>query len=59
MNTSIGFNQLLTLIFITLKLTDIIDWSWWYVLAPTLIPFVIVIGIVFIAIVSGYKVKVK
>ena len=59
MNISIGFNQLLTLIFITLKLTDIIDWSWWYVLAPTLIPFVIVIGIVFIAIVCGYKVKVK
>ena len=32
-----NFLSLLTLIFITLKLTNFIDWSWWFVLAPTLI----------------------
>lgn len=30
----IGFFGLLGLIFITLKLTDVIDWSWWLVLMP-------------------------
>lgn len=32
-----NFLSVLTLIFITLKLTEMIDWSWWFVLAPTLI----------------------
>ena len=30
----IGFAGLLTIVFITLKLTGFIDWSWWWVLAP-------------------------
>jgi len=31
------FLLVLTLIFITLKLTGNIDWSWWWVLSPILI----------------------
>jgi len=27
------------LIFLTLKLCDVIDWSWWWVTAPLWIPF--------------------
>jgi hypothetical protein len=38
----IGFSGLLTIVFITLKLTDYIDWSWWWVLSPLWIPFVII-----------------
>lgn len=30
----IGFVGLLTILFIGLKLTGYIDWSWWWVLAP-------------------------
>lgn len=30
----IGFSSLLTILFIGLKLTGYIDWSWWWVLAP-------------------------
>jgi hypothetical protein len=30
----IGFTGLLTIVFITLKLTNHIDWSWWWVLSP-------------------------
>lgn len=30
----IGFAGLLTIVFITLKLTHNIDWSWWWVLSP-------------------------
>ncbi|MET0415807.1 MAG: hypothetical protein ABW022_07280 [Actinoplanes sp.] len=30
----IGFAGLLTIVFIVLKLTDFIGWSWWWVLSP-------------------------
>lgn len=44
-NTSgeIGFCGALTILLIGLKLTDKIDWSWWWVLSPSLIPLAIVI----------------
>ena len=32
----IGFVGLLTILFIGLKLTGYIDWSWWWVLSPPL-----------------------
>jgi hypothetical protein len=41
----IGFSGLLTLLFITLKLTGFINWSWWLVLLPILIPWAIVLGV--------------
>ena len=44
-NGGIGFCGLLTIVFITLKLTDFIDWSWWWVLSPLWIPVVIIIFI--------------
>ena len=40
-----GFLNLLTLIFITLKLTGVIDWSWWLVISPFLANFVILISL--------------
>lgn len=36
----IGFIGLLTLVFITLKLTGVINWSWWWVLSPIWISFI-------------------
>jgi len=30
----VGFGDLLTIVFIVLKLLDKIDWSWWWVLSP-------------------------
>ncbi len=30
----IGFIGMLQIVFITLKLCGVIDWSWWYVLIP-------------------------
>ncbi|MFS2091044.1 hypothetical protein [Paenarthrobacter nicotinovorans] len=35
----IGFVGLLTIVFIVLKLTSVIDWSWWWVLSPLWIGF--------------------
>lgn len=39
----ISFFGLMTIAFIVLKLTGYITWSWWWVLAPTWIPLVIVV----------------
>jgi hypothetical protein len=41
MEMEIDFSLLniLTLVFITLKLCHIISWSWWFVFSPTLILF--------------------
>lgn len=35
----------LTVAFVVLKLTGFIEWSWWLVLAPTLVPLGIVAAI--------------
>lgn len=48
---NVSFLGLLTLIFITLKLTDHIDWSWWWVLAPLLIPVAIISFILLILVI--------
>lgn len=45
-NGGIGFLGALTILFIALKLTHIIDWSWWWVLAPLWIPVAVVLGII-------------
>lgn len=47
--TGISFTGALTLIFITLKLTDVIDWSWVWVLAPLWIPLALVAVILLVA----------
>ena len=47
-NGGIGFLGALTILFIALKLTHIIDWSWWWVLAPLWIPVAVVLGIIVI-----------
>ena len=42
----VGFFGLLTVLFVGLKLTNFIDWSWIWVLAPIWIPAVAVIFII-------------
>lgn len=44
----IGFYGLLAILFIALKLTNDIDWSWWWVLSPLWIPAVLaaLIGVI-------------
>jgi len=44
----IGFAGLLTIVFITLKLTKYIDWSWWWVLSPVLILGTVVIAVLIV-----------
>jgi hypothetical protein len=44
-SNSLGLGTILFLIFMVLKLTNYIDWSWWWVTAPLWIP-ILIIGII-------------
>lgn len=44
----ISFAGLLGIVFIVLKLTHVIDWSWWWVLSPFWIPLAIVLVVLLI-----------
>ena len=46
-----SFTGLLFLVFLTLKLTNVINWSWWWVTAPLWIPVSIALVVLLIAIV--------
>lgn len=59
-NTSgggIGFAGLLTIVFITLKLTNVIAWSWLWVLSPiwisVLLVFLVLAVVIFFAALKG------
>lgn len=45
----IGFTSLLTLLFIGLKLTGFIDWSWWWVLSPVWVTLVLAVTFIICA----------
>ena len=47
----IGFTGLLLLTFIVLKLTDVIAWSWWWVLSPAWIGAAIVVVVLILAVI--------
>ena len=52
------FVMCLTLMFILLKLTGEIDWSWWWVVSPLWITFAMILLILFIILVY-YMIWVK
>ena len=45
---SVGIGFILFIVFLVLKLTKVVTWSWWLVTAPLWIPFGIVLVIVII-----------
>lgn len=44
----IGFFGLLTVLFVALKLTEVIAWSWWLVLLPLYGPLILAIVLLII-----------
>jgi len=46
MNIKVSFTGLLFIVFLVLKLTGVIGWSWWWVFSPLWIPFVLVLVLV-------------
>ena len=49
----IGFTGVLTIVFIVLKLLDVIKWSWWWVLSPIWISFGIALVVIFILLLAA------
>ena len=49
----VGFFSLLGLLFIGLKLTGVINWSWWLVLLPLYGPLVLVLSIICLFFLAG------
>lgn len=47
------FDGVLFLIFLVLKLTGLIDWSWWWVTAPIWIPLLVIVAILLVAAIVG------
>lgn len=50
-NGGCGFCGLLTIAFIVLRLCGVIDWSWWFVLLPTLIAIALPIVIILVTLI--------
>lgn len=45
-SNGMGFNGVLGIVFVVLKLTHVINWSWWWVLAPFWIgPLIVVVAL--------------
>ena len=44
--------MILFIVFLVLKLTNVINWSWWWVTAPLWIPSAIIIGIALLVVVA-------
>ena len=56
--TGLGFADVLTIVFIVLKLTGVINWSWWWVLSPVWIGVIIiavVLAVLFIVTVASER----
>lgn len=49
-NSGIGFFGMLTILFIGLKITGYINWSWWWVLSPIWISILVILIIIVILI---------
>lgn len=45
-NNGIGLSGILFIVFLVLKLTGNIDWSWWWVTSPLWIPVAIVLSVI-------------
>lgn len=58
-NAGVGFCGLLALVFIVLKLTHVIDWSWLWVLAPLWIPAAIAAVILLVIVAAAAAAEVK
>lgn len=52
MSGGISLSTILFVVFLVLKLTEVIDWSWWWVTAPLWIPLALILMICFFIIIG-------
>lgn len=56
-STGVSFSSLLTIVFIVLKLTGVIDWSWVWVLSPIWISLLVGLALVPVILTLNKKTK--
>ena len=49
-SVGLGFVGVLTIVFVVLKITKVLCWSWWWVLAPVWVSAIIIIIITILAV---------
>ena len=49
-NSVLSLTAVLFIVFLVLKLTGNIDWSWWWVTSPLWIPFAIIFGAILVVV---------
>lgn len=54
----IGLEAILFVVFLVLKLCNVIDWSWWWVTAPLWIPVALFLGVCLVVFVVAFCVGV-
>ena len=54
MKINLSFLSLLTILFVGLKLTNHIDWSWWWVMSPMIAQFGIALLFLLLAIIASF-----
>lgn len=52
-SSGIRFSGMLFLLFLGLKLGNVIDWSWWWVTSPLWLPVGVVVAILPIILIAG------
>ena len=52
-----GFTEILTIVFIVLKLLNVISWSWWLVLLPEIIAWVIYIAVIIYSLYMNHSIS--
>ena len=57
--SGIGFFSILFIVFLVLKLTHVIDWSWWWVTAPLWGSIVLGIVLAFVGVILTVIGKIK
>jgi hypothetical protein len=47
-SNSLSLSLVIFVVFLTLKLSNVIDWSWWWVTSPLWLPFAVVLAVIMI-----------
>jgi hypothetical protein len=45
-SNSLSLSLIIFVVFLTLKLSGVIDWSWWWVISPLWLPFALVLAVI-------------
>ena len=53
-SSGLGLGSVLFIVFLVLKLTNHIDWSWWWVTSPLWIPLAIVVSVLLVGLLFAW-----